>query len=200
MEIFAIAKRNVRWNQKKMRTQATLIFFALIPRKPSYTELPSGAEGEQEPSVDTSERITELQKAFLSAFPFTFSSSSKYEERLMNKIDFLLSRDIRHFPRGIEPGNSLLQLLADQSALFYDYDFASRDNLLNKDWFKVSKKRVWDSDAAMDAFSKAWMKKALEKAAPSVPQKFYLTVSAPGTRARIGAFFSGYTPMNTWLA
>ncbi len=60
----------------------------------------------------------------------------------MNKIDFLLSRDIRHFPRGIEPGNSLLQLLADQSALFYDYDFASRDNLLNKDWFKVSKKRV----------------------------------------------------------
>ena len=167
MEIFTIAKRNVRWNQKKMRTQATLIFFALIPRKPSYTELPSGAEGEQEPSVDTSERITELQKAFLSAFPFTFSSSSKYEERLMNKIDFLLSRDIRHFPRGIEPGNSLLQLLADQSALFYDYDFASRDNLLNKDWFKVSKKRVWDSDAAMDAFSKAWMKMTGESAEKS---------------------------------
>lgn len=142
-------------------------FFALIPRKPSYTELPGGAEGEQEPSVDTSERITELQKAFLSAFPFTFSSSSKYEEQLMNKIDFLLSRDIRRFPRGIEPGNSLLQLLADQSALFYDYDFASRDNLLNKDWFKVSKKRVWDSDAAMDAFSKAWMKMTGENAEKS---------------------------------
>ncbi len=142
-------------------------FYALVPRTPNLAKLPDGTAEDQEPPVNTITRISELQEAFLSAFPFTFSTSGGYERLLANKTAFLLARNVVRLPRGIEPGNSFLQLLADQSALFYDYDIASRDNLLNKEWFQTSKKRVWDTDAAMTAFSKEWMKATGESAEKS---------------------------------